>query len=97
MRAKWVGEVRRLEKRCGFHPGLHPRRQRLGNVSGADGFAEADGFFPRCLREYLSIAELELLRVFAQQVSGDLGQFVAHRSEERRVGKECRSRWSPYH
>ena len=23
--------------------------------------------------------------------------FVASRSEERRVGKECRSRWSPYH
>src|SRR5215204_6384296 len=22
---------------------------------------------------------------------------VEHRSEERRVGKECRSRWSPYH
>ena len=31
-----------------------------------------------------------------------LGSFVinnklTHRSEERRVGKECRSRWSPYH
>ena len=27
------------------------------------------------------------------------GEFVAvvGRSEERRVGKECRSRWSPYH
>ena len=28
------------------------------------------------------------------------GQLVVHtddRSEERRVGKECRSRWSPYH
>ena len=25
-----------------------------------------------------------------------LGIFLA-RSEERRVGKECRSRWSPYH
>src|SRR3712207_6276026 len=25
------------------------------------------------------------------------GQFVPRRSEERRVGKECRSRWSPYH
>jgi len=25
------------------------------------------------------------------------GQRFAHRSEERRVGKECRSRWSPYH
>ena len=22
---------------------------------------------------------------------------AAERSEERRVGKECRSRWSPYH
>ena len=28
-----------------------------------------------------------------------LGKFVfrINRSEERRVGKECRSRWSPYH
>src|SRR5687767_15751633 len=25
------------------------------------------------------------------------GRAQAHRSEERRVGKECRSRWSPYH
>src|SRR2546427_12074661 len=25
------------------------------------------------------------------------GRFNAKRSEERRVGKECRSRWSPYH
>ena len=23
--------------------------------------------------------------------------FSSYRSEERRVGKECRSRWSPYH
>ena len=23
--------------------------------------------------------------------------FIPARSEERRVGKECRSRWSPYH
>src|SRR5256884_7554525 len=25
------------------------------------------------------------------------GRKVIYRSEERRVGKECRSRWSPYH
>ena len=25
------------------------------------------------------------------------GSHKAERSEERRVGKECRSRWSPYH
>src|SRR2546430_4894085 len=24
-------------------------------------------------------------------------QYAGERSEERRVGKECRSRWSPYH
>src|SRR5690625_2923723 len=27
----------------------------------------------------------------------DLDQALLDRSEERRVGKECRSRWSPYH
>ena len=26
-----------------------------------------------------------------------IGLFSVLRSEERRVGKECRSRWSPYH
>ena len=37
------------------------------------------------------------------QLPGDLGVLdgalreSATRSEERRVGKECRSRWSPYH
>ena len=27
----------------------------------------------------------------------DINQNYSDRSEERRVGKECRSRWSPYH
>ena len=27
----------------------------------------------------------------------ELSEITAERSEERRVGKECRSRWSPYH
>ena len=30
-------------------------------------------------------------------VSSPLLEKVSSRSEERRVGKECRSRWSPYH
>ena len=29
--------------------------------------------------------------------SGQEGVIAVYRSEERRVGKECRSRWSPYH
>ena len=36
-----------------------------------------------------------------ERMWGDGGMPSAHsatvRSEERRVGKECRSRWSPYH
>src|SRR2546422_5128019 len=31
------------------------------------------------------------------RVESDAGTCEASRSEERRVGKECRSRWSPYH
>ena len=27
----------------------------------------------------------------------ETGKLAKQRSEERRVGKECRSRWSPYH
>src|SRR2546427_8957969 len=42
-------------------------------------------------------------RIGASHRNGDDVLVVAHggvisvRSEERRVGKECRSRWSPYH
>ena len=38
---------------------------------------------------------LEIARCFAEQGTSAVG--VDARSEERRVGKECRSRWSPYH
>ena len=30
-------------------------------------------------------------------VESGIVSFGVNRSEERRVGKECRSRWSPYH
>src|SRR5260221_10762461 len=36
------------------------------------------------------------IAVFRTAADGDLA-FFGQRSEERRVGKECRSRWSPYH
>ena len=31
------------------------------------------------------------------KVAENLADAIGARSEERRVGKECRSRWSPYH
>src|SRR3546814_15572254 len=42
------------------------------------------------------------LKINPHRIEPDqVGQRLAHRSEERRVGKECvstcRSRWSPYH
>src|SRR5690554_6430901 len=47
---------------------------------------------------------LEVLGRRLQQVENQVSHFgllhdnvMAARSEERRVGKECRSRWSPYH
>src|SRR5688572_10444319 len=38
---------------------------------------------------------LRLLQGLA--LGGEYGGAATYRSEERRVGKECRSRWSPYH
>src|SRR4030042_7000062 len=36
-------------------------------------------------------------RRYATENLGRMSRSTDHRSEERRVGKECRSRWSPYH
>ena len=42
--------------------------------------------------EKISANDEELEHIF-----GCSKRQAAERSEERRVGKECRSRWSPYH
>ena len=47
-------------------------------------------------------AAIVLVTPLAAQVGNSVGVRDANtvpeaRSEERRVGKECRSRWSPYH
>ena len=44
------------------------------------------------IREPLDIIEIDVRRAY-----DFLGETNDDRSEERRVGKECRSRWSPYH
>ena len=36
-------------------------------------------------------------KLLALVLTGVMAMSVLTRSEERRVGKECRSRWSPYH
>ena len=44
------------------------------------------------IKDLLEIQGFEAEAVY----DGETG-FTYARSEERRVGKECRSRWSPYH
>src|SRR6266853_6029064 len=41
--------------------------------------------------------ELEAVGSVGPNVAQNIAAVLALRSEERRVGKECRSRWSPYH
>ena len=41
--------------------------------------------------------EVEDRKINAKSLLGVLSMGITKRSEERRVGKECRSRWSPYH
>ena len=43
-------------------------------------------------RGYAGLLNEEIIDMNGQSVSDTIS-----RSEERRVGKECRSRWSPYH
>src|SRR5687767_5722857 len=48
------------------------------------------------------VSEVDVIRHFVRMstwnYSIDLGMYpLGSRLEERRVGKECRSRWSPYH
>ena len=55
------------------------------------------GYFDRYRQHaYIDIVLLHLLLELVRVIDGDAAQ-CRTRSEERRVGKECRSRWSPYH
>src|SRR2546427_6490218 len=45
----------------------------------------------------LLLAELCLAGLRCRWFDEQVCDGAKHRSEERRVGKECRSRWSPYH
>ena len=73
-----------------------PTRRRIlkylrGGERTAGELAEYTGVGRTALSHHLMVLKLaDLVRVERR------GQFQV-RSEERRVGKECRSRWSPYH
>src|SRR2546429_422048 len=61
------------------------------STEACDYYYKQDKQFPAGLKKEVADNVATLERV-TQKKLGD-----ATRSEERRVGKECRSRWSPYH
>ena len=67
---------------------ITPSRRML--LGGAIALAAA-GALTACSGTSSSSRSENTLRVVYQKTAAQL------RSEERRVGKECRSRWSPYH
>src|SRR2546430_11558043 len=64
----------------------------VGEKFARDGRRQNDKTWIGCTHE-LSSATL----VQRREKTFDAGAKIPDRSEERRVGKECRSRWSPYH
>ena len=81
------------------HPDERPRWDRLLSFARAQWqqdvkalfFLNASGGMPMAFVQALKAMDYEPI-----PLSGDASTKVV-RSEERRVGKECRSRWSPYH
>ena len=52
---------------------------------------------PECIEKEFLFEERLYLVVNEQMLQKYFSDKYTERSEERRVGKECRSRWSPYH
>ena len=74
---------------CSLIAGIGPG---IGEGNAVAKALEAIGRQPECKGDVTSTM---LLGCAIAETTGIYG-FVT-RSEERRVGKECRSRWSPYH
>ena len=70
--------------------GERPRYQMVARL-GEGGMGEV------YLAEHVRMKRKVAVKVMRKWLTGDAAAIGRFRSEERRVGKECRSRWSPYH
>ena len=71
---------------------VNPIANRLGIIRGWDSNWFGGKDFSEKLVEDAKIRKYLNVRLAKASISK-----IIIRSEERRVGKECRSRWSPYH
>ena len=67
---------------------------KMVNVKASECLGNVNGTF-------INYLEATIISLIAILCTGHMNEitidYVKTRSEERRVGKECRSRWSPYH
>ena len=80
--------IQRLGERAGMPFAIHPHMLRHGC-----GYELANkGHDTRALQAWLGHRNIQHTVPYTEPAPDRF-----RRSEERRVGKECRSRWSPYH
>ena len=79
-------------------PPRRPLKVRLASPRGfCAGVDRAIQIVERAIEKYGPPVYVRHEIVHNRHVVDRLKALGASRSEERRVGKECRSRWSPYH
>jgi len=76
-----------LSSRVPYGEEITPEKLRM--IEKAEAFLHELGVRECRVRHHGNLARIE--------VSPETIESLSNRSEERRVGKECRSRWSPYH
>src|SRR3989449_2174752 len=84
-----------------FRPDIDPSTalSQVSSLASSDLYYLPPGTIPPMVMPYDPTASipLALLTVSSKTMNETQLYDIAYRSEERRVGKECRSRWSPYH
>ena len=94
-RLEAVGVKASPETRRGYRTNIFATAGYENAVSGVILFDET---IRQSMDDGTSVPEYLTSRGVHPGIKVDTGvKELAHRSEERRVGKECRSRWSPYH
>src|SRR3954462_16043394 len=87
--------------RASLRSGGGTRRRHPVFFQAEDGirYLSCDWSSDVCSSDLLSFSRIQRRRWIREKerAAGWLKLWESIRSEERRVGKECRSRWSPYH
>src|SRR5258706_15618013 len=85
-----------MEHRLNPFPGVRQRAKRGLAITGLAGLMAFSLFIGEAASAQIRPA-FPGAEGFGRLSRGGRGGRIIARSEERRVGKECRSRWSPYH